>query len=468
MREWIVRRLRRGILVTAFVFPAVVLTGMTGPASAESLVEALASTYRNNPDLNAERASLRAIDENVSQALSTGRPTVLGSADVAARTSHSRLNTAPFTFNNNDNPRGYSITLTQPIFRGLSTVNSTRQAESLVQAGREGLKNTEQNILFSAAEAYMNVFRDVSIVKLNRGNVRVLNEQLRATRDRFSVGEVTRTDVAQAEARVALAASTLSLANSQLATSRAVYQQIIGHMPNGVRAPRTISHLLPNSIQEAIAIGEATHPAVLAAEHAVDAAHHEVAVNKGSLLPEVDVEATWSQRYDISSTTKRSDVGTITGRITVPIYQRGQVSSQIRQSLETETQRRIEADSARHQVRAAIVSAWGALTSAQAQIKSERAQVSANQVALDGVREENKVGQRTVLDVLNAEQALLDSRVSLVSTQRDVVVAGYALLSAIGSLDVRTLGLPVEVYNPQTHYLNVRNRIFGFTPRTSD
>ena len=457
------RNALRCVVAASLAVPFSLLTGVWHPASAETLVQALVATYLDNPDLNAQRASLRSIDENVSQALSTGRPTILGSADISVRSSQTRLSVVPFRAGVTDHPRGYSIVLSQSIFRGLRTVNTTRQAEALVEAGREGLKNSEQNILFSAVEAYVNVVRDASIVRLNRGNVRVLNEQLRATRDRFSVGEVTRTDVAQAEARVALAASLLSLSNAQLATSRAIYQQIIGHQPNGVSQPPSILNALPNELSSAIAIGEERHPAVLAALFALDAAGYAVDVNKGSLLPEIDVEASWGQRYDISPTTRRSDVGIITGRITVPIYQRGQVSSLIRQSLETETQRRIEVDSARYQVRAAIISAWGILTSSRAQVRSDQAQVSANGVALDGVREENKVGQRTILDVLNAEQALLDSRVNLVGTQRDVVVAAYAVLSAVGKLNARSLGLPVQLYNPEAHYLRVRNRWFGFS-----
>ncbi len=465
-------RIRRKIFPFNFLRVAVFVFGagmaLAAPATAETLQQALSAAYISNPDLNAQRAALKVIDENVSQALSTGRPTVLGVGDTGINHTITDLNTPPFGTHTTSNPRGISIALSQPIFRGFRIVNSVRQAEALVRSGREGLKNSEQNILFSAVRAYMNVVRDGSIVKLNRKNVSVLNEQLRATRDRFSVGEVTRTDVAQAEARVALAASLLSLANAQLATSRAIYRQIIGHVPAGVGQPNSISHLLPNDLANANAMGGSDHPAILAALYAKDAASYGVKVEKGALLPEVDLEASWSRRWEVSPTTTDTEAGVITGRVTVPIYQRGQVSSSIRQSLDTESQRLIEVESARNQVRAAVVSAWGVLQSARAQIRSDQAQVNANTIALDGVREENKVGQRTLLDVLDAEQDLLDSRVDLVTTQRDMVVAAYALLSAIGKLNARTLALQVAVYNPESHYLDVRNRWFGFQPDSND
>ncbi|MBZ0214923.1 MAG: TolC family outer membrane protein, partial [Fimbriimonadaceae bacterium] len=461
MRECIRKLSINSFLASTLGFFTLAATAMWLPAHAETLQQALSAAYVDNPDLNAERASVRAIDENVSQALSTGRPTVLGTADASIQDSDSRNTIPPINFNRTSHPRGFAITISQPIFRGFRIVNSVRQAEALVRAARSGLDNSEQNILFTAVEAYMNVVRNSSIVTLNRNNVAVLNEQLRATRDRFSVGEVTRTDVAQAEARVALAASLLSLADSQLATSRAIYQQIIGNMPAGVSQPRSIDHLLPNSLADAMGIGDVDHPAIQASLHAQDAAGFAVDVNKGAMLPEVDVEASWTNRWDAGPTTPRNSTGKITGRVTVPIYQRGQVASTIRQSLETETQRMIEVQAARNQVRAAVVSAWGVLQAVRAQILSDQAQVEANKVALDGVREENKVGQRTVLDVLDAEQVLLDSRVALVTTERDRIVAAYALLSAIGKLNARTLALHVSLYDPNIHYNNVRNRWFG-------
>lgn len=457
--------LRRGVgqFAAAIVLACGLSPYVANPASAESINAAMASAYEYNPTLAAERANLRSIDEGVPQALAGRRPTISGSADLSYQDIDVRALAAsgPTRTRFSLRPRGFSVTLSQPLFRGFTVLNNIRQAEALVRAGGEALKNTEQNTLFDAAEAYMNVVRDLAVIQLRRNNVRVLKEQLRATNDRFSVGEVTRTDVAQAEARVALAESSVSLANANLATSRAIYEQVIGHPPNGVGQPGTVENKLPGDLNSAEAIAETEHPAILAASYASEAASHQVSARRGDLLPSVDLEATYSDRYDTSLTTQRTESASITGRITVPIYQRGQVSSQIRQARQTLRQRQLEVEQARLQVRAAVASAWFQLQSIKAQLQSDQAQVRANEVALNGVRAEANVGQRTVLDVLDAEQELLDSRVNLVTTQRDRVVASYAVLSAIGRLNSRRLGLQVVEYNPNLNYSAVRNRLFG-------
>ena len=450
-------------IVVAIVCLSGISLNLSTASQAESINSALASAYEYNPTLAAERANLRSIDEGVPQALAGRRPTLSGSADLSYRDSDIRALAAsgPTRTRFSLRPRGYSITLSQPLFAGFTVLNNIRQAEALVKAGGEALKNTEQNTLFDAAEAYMNVVRDMAVISLRRNNVRVLKEQLRATNDRFAVGEVTRTDVAQAEARVALAESGLSLANANLATSRAVYEQVIGHPPNGVGQPASIENKLPGGLESAEAIAESEHPAILAASYASEAASHQVNARRGDLLPRVDLEATYSDRYDSSLTTQRSESASITGRLTVPIYQRGETSSRIRQARQTLRQRQLEVEQARLQVRAAVASAWYQLQSIKAQLQSDQAQVRANQVALNGVRAEAGVGQRTVLDVLDAEQELLDSRVTLVTTQRDRIVASYAVLSAIGRLNSRRLGLQVVEYNPSLNYGAVRNRLFG-------
>jgi outer membrane protein len=303
--------------------------------------------------------------------------------------------------------------------------------------------------------------RDLSIVSLQRNNLQVLNEQLRATQDRFSVGEVTRTDVAQAEARVSRAISALNLAEANYNTSRANYAQIVGHPPGALSQPPSIDRLQPRSLDEALAIADAQHPAIQTAKYNEQAAIHGVDVSTGELLPTVSIDAGFSKDYDPGPTTKRGESAAITGRLTVPLYQRGEPSSRVRQSVQVRAQRRLELDLVRRQVRAAVISAWGQLDAAEAQIRSDQAQVSANEVALAGVREEAKVGQRTVLDVLDAEQELLDSKVALVTTRRNFVVASYALLSAIGHLTAEKLGLPVALYDPMEYYKRVRDKWFG-------
>lgn len=456
MREFARHALRLAVAAGAVAaVSAVVASG----ASAETLMQALASTYKDNPELAAGRARLRAIDEGVPQALSTGRPTVTGSAEISRE--HLSTRTTTTTTSGDISPRGFAISVTQPVFRGFRTLNSTKQAEALVLAGREALLNTEQNVLLDAVAAYGDVVRDLSIVSLRRNNLNVLREQLRATQDRFSVGEVTRTDVAQGEARVSRAISALSLAEANVNSSRAIYARVVGHPPGALAQPPAITKLLPRSLNEALAIADAEHPAIQTAIYNEQAAAYGVDVTTGELLPTVSVDASFSKTYETSLTTRRSESAAITGRVTVPFYQRGEVSSRVRESLQVRDQRRLELALARREVRAAVVSAWGQLDAAQAQIRSDQAQVSANETALNGVREEAKVGQRTVLDVLDAEQELLDSQVALVTSRRNYVVASYALLSAIGRLNAEKLGLKVDIYDPMAYYQEVRGKWFG-------
>lgn len=439
-------------------------------AQAESLMDALSQAYVNNPQLNAERAGVRATDESVPQALSGYRPRVIGGADAGLSSTNSKTAAtflSPGGRNGIDTkPRGVDLSLEQPLFDGFRTTNAVRVAKSSVLAAREGLRNTEQNVLFSAVEAYMNVLRDFAIYDLRRNNVNLLGEELGATRERFDVGEVTRTDVAQSESRQAGARAQLSVAEANLKASRAVYRQIIGVEPTKLYPGKAMDKLLPRSLDTALDQSYAQHPAILAAFHGVDAAALQVKVIEGELYPSVSVEAGVQSRWEASQQVKQANSASLVGRLTVPIYQGGQVSSRIREAKELQGQRRLEADVARDSVRAAVVSAWGSLEGAKSQIAASQAQVDASQIAINGVREEAKVGQRTTLDVLNAQQELLDARVNLIVAQRDRVVASYALLQAIGRLSADKLGLNVQVYQPQEHYEQVRDKWSGL--RTPD
>lgn len=453
----------RKVLGAAAVLFVSSLSISSTPVQAETLREALASAYSTNPTLNAERAGLRATDEGVPQALSGYRPEVVGAGEVERTYTNTRLRTAAGTVSTSDDrwPRAISITISQPLFQGFRVVNSVRQAEKLVKAAREALLNTEQNTLFEAVQAYVDVLSNLSIVDLRRNNVKVLREQLRATQDRFDVGEVTRTDVAQAEARLAGAVSSLSLSEADLSNSRAEYRRVIGHAPASLTAPRSIASLLPNSVTQALELAELYHPAIKSTVFSAEAAGYNIDVVKGELLPTISLEGTYTRSRDTSSSLERADSATISLGLSVPIYQGGSVSSRVREAKETHSQRRIEVVTTRRQVRAAVISAWGQLESATAQIRSDRAQVNANQIALSGVREEANVGQRTVLDVLDAQQELLNAQVSLINSQRNEIVAAYALLSAVGKLKAEKLRLPVKIYDPLLHYSQVRNKWFG-------
>jgi outer membrane protein len=435
-----------------------------GSASAETLESALARAYAGNPTVNAQRASVRATDENVPRALSGYRPRVTGTADAGAQ--YVEGESQGQRFSQETLPRGAGVQVDQNLFNGFRTRNSVRQAESQVLGARETLRNTEQNVLFDAATAYMNVLRDTAILNLQRNNVEVIDEQLRQTRDRFNVGEVTRTDVAQAEARLAAARSQASLAEANLRTSIARYRQIVGVEPRQLAPGRPLDRLLPRTVGDALRIGLTEHPAIHASLHGVDAAELQVKVVEGELLPTLGIQGTATQRYDVQGPGDERLTASVVARLSVPIYEGGEVYARTRQAKETAGQRRIEVEVTRDQVRAAVISAWGQLEAARAQILAAQAQVEAAETALTGVREEARVGQRTTLDVLNAQQELLVARNNLITAQRDRVVASYAVVQAMGRLTARVLALRVEPYSAKQHFDQVKDLWYGV--RTPD
>lgn len=446
---------------------ACVLAASTIAPAAQTLEQALVNAYFANPTINAQRAATRVADEAVPQALAGYRPKVVGNAQADAE--HNRSQGPAFgTLRTQNYPRGYGITGQQNIFNGFQTGNLVRSAESQVLAARETLRNTEQNVLLDAVTAYMNVIRDAAIVQLQQQNVQALNEQLRATNDRFQVGELTRTDVAQAQARLRAAESALSAAQANLNTSRANYRRAIGTEAGNLKAARPFDKLQLASLDAAIAEAFGKHPAIMATRHGVDSAQLQVKVAEGSLLPQLNLEAS-AQRFSDPSTTVSNNFEMSAGlRLTVPIYQGGAEYSKVRQAKELTGQRQLESDAIRDQVRAAVIQSWGLVSASRFQVEAAQAQVAAAEIALNGVREEYRVGQRTTLDVLNAQAELVNARVALVTAQRDRVVASYSLLSSIGRLSIVQLGLAKveQTYRPETHYEQVRDNWFGL--RTPD
>ena len=454
----------------------VVIASSAVTARSDTLEWALVQAYQNNPSLNAQRASLRAADENVPQALSGYRPKLSVTAsggfnyfDQVNKTVNQQVfpNQAIYTSLGSDLPtRQFGATATQTLFNGFQTANRTRQAESQVAGARETLRVTEQQVLLDAATAYMNLIRDQAILELNRRNVEVLTEQLKQTRDRFNVGEVTRTDVAQAESRLAAGRSALLQAQSNYVTSQANYRRVIGVDPGRLSPGTPVDRLSPATVQRAITAGETQSPTVLAAMYGVDVAELAVKISEGALYPNLGLTASYSQSYDTQPQILRQTNVSILGQLTVPIYQGGAEYSAIRQSKETLGQQRLNLDVNRDQARATVVQSWGQLDAAKAQIEATTAQVNAAEIALNGVREEARVGQRTTLDVLNAQQELVNARVALVTAQHDRVVASYTLLAAVGGLSMQRLGLNVMIYDPQVHYQQVRDAWIGV--RTPD
>ena len=453
----------------AAVFAVAGSVVMASSAQAETISGALAKAYVSSPDLNAQRAATRAIDENLPRALSGYRPQVNATADVGFQASETTTNAGLVANTNSSNttPRGFGLTVTQNLWNGNRTQNSVRQADSQVFQSREQIRITEQALLGNAATSYMNVLRDTAILNLRRNNVEVLEEQLRQTRDRFNVGEVTRTDTAQAEAALAQGQSDAVIAQSNLQTSLANYRQFIGEQPRSLAPAQPLQRLAPRTLGVAIETSQREHPSIQAAMHNVDAAALAVKLAEGQLYPTVGLTGSLNRRYDLQNQPgSRSYTAAIVGQLSVPIYEGGAVYAQVRQAKEQMGQARLIADVQREQVRAQVVSAWGVWQNSRQLIEAVQAQVRAAEIALNGVREEARVGQRTTFDVLTAQQSLLIARVNLVTAQRDRVVGSYALVSAVGQLSARTLGLAVSSYDPTIHYDQVKGKWIGL--RTPD
>jgi TolC family type I secretion outer membrane protein len=445
------------------------IAGVVGRPAAQTLEEALVQAYLNNPTLRAERARLRATDERVPQALSGWRPTVRLTGSAGENITDSRLGTFGSTGKRTVEtaPTRFQFEVRQPVFRGLRTVSGTREGENLVLAGRARLTNTEQSVLFQAVTAHMDVVRDQAVVELSINNERVLARQLEATRDRFEVGEVTRTDVSQAESRLAGATGNRVAAEGDLAASRATYQNVIGRLPGRLVKP-VVTLALPETLEDSTTLAQQENPNLVAARFDAKAASQRIKVVRGELLPELNVVGAVQRQKQVGATAQMSESVSVIAELAVPIYQSGSVQSRVREAKQVFGQRRVEIEQARRQAVEDAIQAWENLESARAQIRAFQAQVEATTIALDGVEQEATVGARTVLDILDAEQERLDAQVSLVRAERDEIVARFQLLQAVGRLTAEGLQLPVEYYDETRHYRQVRDKWFGLGPGQVD
>ncbi len=442
-----------------FGLTCMAVDGEVSPAGAESLRKALARAYMRNPQLGAERARQRATDEAVPQALDGWRPTVTANGDYGVV--NDKVRTVTTTTKDTRDTGGFSISLNQPVFEGFRTHFGTKQAEATVEAGRQTLLNVQQTVLLDGVTAYMNVIRDRTIVALRRKNVAVLNEQLRASKARFNVGEITRTDVAQARARLSQSQSNLAVAKSNLAASAAFYVRVFGIPPRKLYYPKRTLARIPKSLKQAIRAAEEQNPTVLSASFTELAARYAIKVAKGNLLPTLSLAAEYSRRANTSTSVIETEAGSVLGSLSVPLYQGGGVYSSVREAKHTANQRRLEILNARRIVRQNVVTAWNNIIAAREAIRAAKQQVSANALAFSGVKQEALVGSRTTLDVLDAEQELVDSRVSLVQAQRELIVARYQLIASIGRLTGDSMRLPVVLYDPTVNYDRVRDKLFG-------
>ena len=459
-----------GVKVVTGAAATVLLLTCAGPVPvlADTIEAALVRSYQGNPQLNAQRAQVRATDENVPQALSGYRPKVALTASAGVQYSDQQINQNQHGggLHGTQTPKAVGLTVNQTVYDGQITANKVRAAEGQVSGAREALRVLEETVLLNAATIYMDYLRDSATVEVQRSNVHVLEETLKQTRDRFNVGEVTRTDVAQAEAQLAAGKTQEQTAESQLVTTRANFRRIIGNEPSNLAPGSPVDRFLPKSMAAAVDVSLIENPNVTAAMFGVDVAFLTVKINEGALLPTLNVQAAVNQAYEQQLTVFKTFNASLTAQLSVPIYQGGTEYALIRQSKETVTQQRMALDQTRDQIRATTVQAWGQLDANKAQVVSAQAQVTAAEVALNGVREEAKAGQRTTLDVLNAQQALVNARIALVTAQHDRVVSSYTVLSSVGRLSPQVLGLATQVYDPSVHYQQVRDSWVGV--RTPD
>jgi outer membrane protein len=436
------------------------LTSAISSVDAQSIEDAMAKAYINNPTLLAARAGLRSTDEGVPQALANWRPTVEITSSAGAQVQ--RGNTNRDNRSQSRRPVDFGISLTQPLFRGGRTLAATSGAENNVRAARANMLDSEQNILLQAATAYLNVFRDQAVLELNRNNEEVLQRQLEATRDRFEVGEITRTDVHQAEARLARSVADRIQSEGDLETSRANYLNIVGEPAESkAQLPETEPVGLPADGEDAVRVAVVNNPGVISAEFSRRSSMDNVDEVWGALLPELNLNASSTREFESVSETSVRNTHEITLDLTIPIYQQGDVYSRLREARQDAAESTLEIDVQRRDAAEQATQAYESLLTARAQVQAFETQIEANVVALEGVQREAAVGSRTVLDILDAEQELLNARVSHVRSQRDQFVAIYELLSALGRLTAKDMGLTVDLYDPREHYDEVRDKWFG-------
>ena len=452
----------RLLLGAAMAFAAV-------PAGAETLREALLKAYESNPTITASRAGQRATDENVPIARAAGRPSV----NVTGGANENPLNTGN-SFSNPERQLTSTLGVTVPLYTGGAVRNGVRAAETRVEAGRAGLRSTEASLFAEVVAAYNDVLRDEAIVGLNTQNVKVLETNLRASQDRFQVGDLTRTDVAQSEARLSLARAQLQTVQARLIGSRENYVRLVGSAPTGLDQPPPLPNL-PETPDAAVEVAIRDNPALLAALKARDATAYDVRVARASRLPQVGVTVggTYNnflgtigagQRLANGQPVPQSGVsGGLGLNLTLPIFQGGRPAAQIRQAQALRGQAIEQVTQTERQVIASTRSAFAVWRSALQVIASSEQAVSANRLSLEGVRAENSVGNRTILDILNAEQELLNSQVTLVTARRDAYVAGFNLLAAMGEAEARDLNLEGgRLYDPVENFTSVRGRFSDF------
>ncbi len=440
------------------------MSGFPAAASADSLREALTQAYASNPILTGARAGLRATDEDVAIAKAQGLP------DVSATTSYRKfVKRSANSFTSPKEALGGAVSVDVPLYQGGFVRNSIRAAKARVEQGRAGLQATEGDVFTNVVAAYMDVIRDTEIVDLRANNVKVLGTDLQASKDRFEVGDLTRTDVAQSDARLALARADLQSAQAQLDSSRQTYLEVVGSFPDLLEAPPALPGL-PGTSEDAVEVAVASNPDLAAARQASKAADYDIGVAAAQRLPRISAFGDGNYT-DYRGTLAGGAAGvkqidktaTIGLQAQIPIFQGGEPGARVRQAQARKSQAIEQQTAAERAVIADARIAFSRYQAALGVIDSSQSAVSANQLALEGVRAEQGVGTRNVLDVLNAEQELLNARSTLISAKRDAYVAGFALLAAMGRAQAKDLGLDGgPLYDPVANYRRVTNRFWDW------
>ncbi len=440
------------------------LCSVSTMAFADTLSDVLSYTYENSLTITADRAGLKATDETVAQAKSGYRPSIVANGSIGRSYNKNTYDNTFLALEQKKylNPSDVSLSFVQPIFSGFSTMNTVESAKSAVRSGRANLLNTEQAVLLDATAVYMDVIRDEAVLDLQINNEKVLKKHLESYKKRFRAGDLTRTDVAQAEARLAGATANRIAAEGQLQVSKANFFSVVGLEPDNLKDVNDFSMQLPQSLDSAIREALRNNPKIKAAEYATEAAQANVKAKKGGLAPIVNVGgAVGRQKEQISI--KEADYWQITANVSVPLFQSGKEYADVREAKQLENKYRILWAKTSQDVRAETISAWESYQATRAQIDSIKKQIEASKIALGGVIREANVGSRTVLDVLDAEQEHLDNQVSLVKAHREEIVSAFMLMSATGHMNPRGLGLNVETYDPKEYYEQVKNQWFGYS-----
>jgi outer membrane protein len=438
---------------------------LSAHAEPQTFEQALTQAYLTNPTLQAERAKLRETDEQVSQALSNWRPDLEATANIGktTQTINDSATAAIPSSASTLTPRSAGLQLTQPLFRGFRTTSATRAAEKQVAAERANLEVIEQKLLLDSGTAYLDVVRDEALVQLDRNNEEVLRDELNATQERYKAGELGTTDIHQAESRVRRSEADRIKAEGNLANHRATYAHLVGDMPGTLQQPN-LELANPSNLEETLNLAKNHNPIIQAASNSVDEAKEQVDLNAGSLLPEVDLVGNTQRQWDQSTFIPgRQDTSQILVQISMPLYKSGADYSRTRAAQQKVTEQRMRLEEARHQAFEDASSGWQNLLTSRSALEADLAEKDAADMALANVREEAKVGTRTTLDVLNAEQELIDAKAGILQTEHDTALAILQIRSATGTLTAEAMKLPVTIYDPERNYQKVRGQWIGFS-----